>query len=244
MNTQKLIIFSSLFLASTQINAGAMGPIDSISENCRNLYIRGDIGANFFHSSRVDTSGSDYQYLVSPNASISNSIGYTGGVGYQLLPKLRGDVTFTYRPNLNVSVLDNTPEIGRGTLRNYTLMANLYLDIDYFNLPLVPYFMGGIGSSWFKGYNNLYWPVFGINEYGQTKQNFAWQIGTGTTYKVCENFLIDINYQFISLGTASYTGHYDRYTSAPYSLALYGAPTQFNNVYDNQIQIGIRYYIA
>jgi opacity protein-like surface antigen len=221
-----------------------MGPINEISDNCRSLYIRGDIGANFFHSSQVNTSGSDYQFLISPDASISNSIGYTGGVGYQLLPKLRGDVTFTYRPNLNVSVLDNTPEIGRGTLRNYTVMANLYLDIDYFNLPLMPYFMGGIGSSWFKGYNNLNWPVFQINEYGQTKQNFAWQIGAGTSYKVCENFLIDFSYQFIALGTGSYTGHYDRFTVAPYSQSLYGAPTQFTNIYDNQIQVGLRYYIA
>lgn len=242
MNKKNLLL-SGLFLASTQIYAGAMGPIETMPEGCRSLYIRGDIGANFFNSSQVNTSGRDYNFLVSPNASISNSIGYTGGVGYQFLPALRGDVTFTYRPNLNVSVQDNVPETGRGSLRNYTVMANLYLDIDYFNLPMVPYFMGGIGSSWFNGYNNLNWPVVQINEYGQTSQNFAWQIGAGVAYKICDNFLIDFNYQFISLGTASYTGHYDRYAVAPFSPALYGAPTQFTHIYDNQIQVGLRYYI-
>ena len=243
MNNRKLILLSNLVLVSSYIYAGDMG-LAEVPDSLKRLYIRGDIGANFFNSSQVDTSGSDYNYLISPSASISNSVGYTGGSGYQFFPKLRGDVTFSYRPNLNVKVLDNTPEAGTGTLKNYTVMANLYLDIDYFNLPIVPYFMAGIGSSWFNGYNNLYWPVPQINEYGQTKQNFAWQLGAGASYKIFENFLMDINYQYLAIGTASYTGHYDRYAPAAFTQSLYGAPTQFNNVYDNQIQIGLRYYMS
>ena len=242
MSNRSLIFLSNLVLVSSHIYAGSMGLVE-VPDSFKRLYIRGDIGANFFNSSRVDTGSRDYNYMISPDASISNSVGYTGGLGYQFFPKLRSDVTFSYRPNLNVKVLDDTPVTGTGILKNYTVMANLYLDIDYFNLPIVPYFMAGIGSSWFNCYTNLYWPVFEFNEYGQIKQNFSWQIGAGASYNVFENFLIDINYQYIALGTASYTGHFDRYPTAAFTQSLSGSPTQFNNIYDNQIQIGLRYYI-
>jgi hypothetical protein len=55
---------------------------------------------------------------------------------------------------------------------------------------------------------------------------------------------MDINYQYLAIGTTSYTGHYDRYAPAAFTQSLYGAPTQFNNIYDNQIQIGLRYYMS
>ena len=243
MNHKNPILLLTLTLASTQIYAGAMGSIEAPPDNCRSWYIRGDIGGNFYNNPQVSTAGSDNNAVISPNSSISNSMGYTGGVGYQFLHGLRADVTFTARPNINVSVLDSIPEFGRGTLRNYTVMANLYLDLDYFNMPIVPYFMGGVGSSWFNGYNNINWPVIQQNEFGQTTQRFAWQIGVGGTHKVVENLLIDLNYQFIALGTTNYTGHYDQNPVAPYPPGLYGAPTSFANIKDNQIQIGLRYYI-
>jgi opacity protein-like surface antigen len=118
-------------------------------------------------------------------------------------------------------------------------MVNAYYDMD-FNAPVTPYIMGGLGVS-SNSTNTIYWPFVQQNEFGHSVSHFAWQVGAGLSYALQDNFLIDLNYQFVDLGKFSNTGQYD--AGGPFNLGLTGTPTSFNTLYSNQVQLGLRYYI-
>lgn len=213
------------------------------SGSTKSLYIRSDIGGNFYLHSPATTAAGNNSDMVSPDSSISSSMGYDLGLGYQIYSCLRTDLTFTYRTNIDISVLDNVPEIGKGTLRNYTIMGNLYYDLDYFKSNFIPYLSGGIGFCSFKGTKSIYWPVVQQYEFGRTTNNFAWEVGAGLSYRFSKNVLIDLSYQFLGLFSAKYTGKYNQPPVGSFNASLTGAPTQFKNIYNNQIQIGLRFYV-
>ncbi|QMT59753.1 outer membrane protein [Legionella sp. PC997] len=235
MKKNIIYIISGLIFAGN-LYSGTMGTNTPI----RNLYIRGDLGYNFFN----DPSAMTASYLSNTPISaldthIEDRLGYSVGIGYRFMPQLRTDVTFTYRPSISFQATDDAPEIGTAKLRNYTVMANGYYDFDL-NLPVMPYLMAGIGLS-SNTTNSIYWPFVQQNEFGHTVNHFAWQVGAGLAYALCDRLLLDFNYQFVDLGKFSNTGHYD--TGGPFNIGLIGTPTSFNTLYSNQIQVGLRYYI-
>lgn len=167
-------------------------------------------------------------------------MGYSGGIGYRFLPQLRGDVTFTYRPSIKFSVIDSVPEVGIGKLTNYSIMANAYYDINL-NIPFIPYIMGGVGVSSNKTHR-VFFPVVVQHEYGTFTQSATWQVGAGVSYPILKQLLVDLNYQYINLRKFNNTGHFDVDPVPPFVAGLIGTPTSFQNLYSNQIQLGLRYY--
>lgn len=236
MKKNLVFITTCTALFSGSLFAGTMGPV----ENINNLYLRADLGYNFFNNpSAITASFLSNNQINAIDSDVKNRLGYNVGIGYRFIPQLRGDVTFTYRPSISFQATDDAPEIGVAKLRNYTVMVNGYYDMD-FNLLVTPYVMGGIGVS-SNSTDSIYWPFVQQNEYGHSVSHFAWQVGAGIAFPIQENLLIDLNYQFVDLGKFSNTGQYD--TGGPFNIGLTGTPTSFNTLYSNQIQLGLRYYI-
>lgn len=114
-----------------------------------------------------------------------------------------------------------TGKPGTRDVESYVGMVNLYYDMDKSD-NFTPYLMGGIGMSRNKTksnetlesvsmpdnmtittangtvYHNGYAATRSLD--GDTKDNFAWQLGVGTRYDVNNSLAFDFRYQFKSLG--------------------------------------------
>ena len=115
-----------------------------------------------------------------------------------------------------------------------------YYDFNL-NSPLAPYVMAGIGLG-VNATENIYWPVAAQSEMGKSVTHFVWQVGVGAAYALTSQLKIDLNYQFIDLSSFRNTGIYN-VTAAAGAQGTSGSPTSWGSLYDNQIQLGLRYTI-
>lgn len=199
----------------------------------KKIYARVDLSENFFVTPAASTASAVTNTSISATSeNVSYTPGYNLGLGYQIVPRFRADMDFTYRPSIPFKLIDDAPETGRSHLNNYTFMLNAYYDFKS-KIPIVPYLMAGIGVS-HNSTGSIYWPVFNQYERGRTSTYFAWQAGLGLTYPIRPNLLVDFNYQLVDLGLFRNTG--------TYNVGTPGAPTTWDTLYSNQLQLGLRYY--
>ena len=132
----------------------------------------------------------------------NNSIAIGGGVGWRFTPMFRADTTFTYRPDLG-------PNFGP-SMSNWTGMVNGYVDLNTVHLgAFVPYVKAGLGFA-----ENTVDRGFG------TADHFAWDFGGGLSYALSDHTAVDLDYQYISMGSA---------TTIPEAL------------HANEVKLGLRY---
>ena len=199
------------------------------------IYLRADLGYNFFLTPSATTASFfNNSRINATNTHVANNIGYNLGLGYQLLPRVRSDITFTYRPSISYNLTDNAPEVGKATLNNYTVMLNGYYDFKV-NPEFTPYVGAGIGASR-NSTNFIYWPVAAQKESGRSITQLAWQVGAGFACPLTKRLLFDVSYQFIDLGSFKNTG--------VFNVGPPGAPTSWKTLYSNQVQAGVRYSLA
>lgn len=216
-----------------QISLAVAGSMGSSIIN-PSFYVRGDLGYNFFNQPSATTSSFFNNLKIDgTNEHVGSNIGYNVGFGSTFSSPFRTDLTLTFRPSISFKLVDDAPELGTGTLDNYTLMLNGYYDLP-FNSPLTWYVMAGVGGS-FNNTESIYWPVALQYESGKLLSHFAWQVGIGTSVSVLTNLVVDLNYQFIDLGSFSNTGDFN--------FGPHGAPTRWDTLYSNQVQVGLRYHI-
>jgi opacity protein-like surface antigen len=67
-----------------------------------------------------------------------------------------------------------------------TAMANLYYDIGPTNSGITPYVMAGAGIA------NV-----DVSWASDTSTSFAWQIGAGLSYKIDDDFTVDVGYRYL-----------------------------------------------
>lgn len=227
----KFVVIGSISLMSGSVLAAA-APSLYVAPT-KKIYARVDLSENFFITPAASTSSAVNNTSISASSeNVSYTPGYNLGLGYQIVPRFRVDMDFTYRPSIPFKLIDDAPETGKGHLNNYTFMFNAYYDFKS-KIPIVPYLMAGIGVS-HNSTSKIYWLTFNQYENGQTSTYFAWQLGLGLTYPIRPNLLVDFNYQLVDLGTFRNTG--------TYNVGTPSAPTTWNTLFSNQLQLGLRYY--
>lgn len=247
MNKNKVDIMVSLIglSASFLSYAGTMGVVEAPT---RNLYLTASANYNMFDVNRATTTSITNDSISALASSMQNRWGYGGGIGFIYCDQLRFDFITQARPNVHYSVTDTVPETARGTVDITSYMFNAYYTLPtlaYFNLSpfnLSPYFTVGIGPS-MTSTSQIFWPDASVNqlEGGHRIINFAWQVGAGVSYALTDYLDLDFNYEFFGLNKFANNGFFTQLAPEGDSAAGQAAPTTFRRLYDNQLQIGVRY---
>ncbi len=200
------------------------------------------------------------------NTSFSASALFDIGVGYQVNPWLRGDVTLEYRGGGHFQSLYvlNAPASGgntqyadfyRASTSSVVGLINVYADLGTW-YGVTPFVGAGIGMS----HNNL----FGMTDNGQVTSgagatgpsggyfsdggtnNLAWALMAGLDFDVSQNLKLELGYRYLNLGKYSSgasnclngTG-----TGTGFSLATCGGSSNYvrtsNTLASNDFRLGL-----
>lgn len=216
--------------------AGEMGIVPEVS----GLYAEAMLDYNGYHFNRAYTASFfGPEEIRAPSALIRNRFGYGLGVGYRFNDYIRTAFTFQARPSVRYQVVDDGPERADGDFDSYAYLMNAYLSHPSLSMEnFTPYIMGGLGVAQNKT-SNIFWPLAVQTEFSDRTTQFAWQAGIGGLYAVNPHWMVDINYHFVSLGEVKNSGQYDAVGAN--GVPANGAPTRFNRIYSNQVELGVIY---
>lgn len=156
-------------------------------------YLRIDAGYAF----NRDSEGSQSAGALS-SESIGDATVWGAGIGYRFDENLRGDVTFSYRPDADVSATTLAGNTATTEVNALSVMVNAYWDFAPID-KITPYLGAGIGMAHLDTSDQT--TTGGIaTESGSTSDNFAWSLTAGAAYEIIENTSLDMNYRFINLG--------------------------------------------
>ena len=209
-------------------------------------YLRADLG----YSITLDDDETFFDSAENDSLDMDPDSGarYQIGVGMKLNDFLRTDVTISYRDNLTEvgayfdadgipNKVSNELDSDAFQTSNWSTMVNIYVDplraagLD--TGAFSPYLQGGIG--WARNTTeDLKFSNAGTI-FGDTHNDFAWQIGAGVTYDITEHWKLDLSYRFIDMGEARAS---NRYVDG-------GAPVRLGNIdFDlqaHEVLIGLQY---
>ena len=222
-------------------------------------YLRGDVGVGVLDVGEIRTTlGKGYElpsgYTID-NHQFGEQFFAGAGVGYQFNGFLRGDITGEYRGGSGFSYVesfDNFDEYGNkstgidyhtGHLRSILVLANGYFDLGTW-CGLTPYIGGGIGTAFHRvaGHVDI-GAGSALGGFGSAKAqdttSLAWAAHAGITYHVTPNFLVDVGYRFVDMGSVK---------SGPVvcvnSDACAAASYKFKDIISHDVRIGLRYLIG
>lgn len=205
--------------ALTLMSATAWTPAPSLAGE---PYLRLDLGGSFAPSSSLTDAGdcTAPTALLGCNADWSGggsaSPVFSGGLGYQALPWLRGDVAFGYRPLHSLDARPSSvPELSiTADTASGSLLATIYLDFAGFfpdTLAQVrPYIGAGAGvaiNSTDAGALKLQgFPEFNTTLEGRTTVQPAWSITAGAAVPITDTISLNLGWRFTDLGKAQVAG--------------------------------------
>lgn len=168
-------------------------PSANMSHVVSGPYLRIDLGYGF----NMNPDGTQSAGNLS-SESVANSVLAGGGIGYRFNENMRGDMTFTYRPDADVSATTVAANTTSSEISALSVMLNAYWDITTTH-DFTPYIGAGFGYAHLSTSDQT--TTGGVaTETGATSDNFAWSLTAGTAYKLFDNMLLDMNYRFINMG--------------------------------------------
>lgn len=173
------------------------------------LYLKGEVGASISRKmGRIL-----FQDQMGNNGALENNDVGTGatlglGVGKQFSDNFRAELMFNYRVGNELDTNENLSTIGSPTtadLSSSSLFANLNYDVakvQVQNTTIVPYIGVGIGFAVNElGDVTEVAPGGTVVWQGDTKTNFAWQIGAGVGIPLTDKLTFDAGYRYVDLGS-------------------------------------------
>jgi opacity protein-like surface antigen len=220
-------------------------------------YLRGDIGM-------TNTRGKLFAPAYDDASTLSvNQLGhgFTGGtsygvgVGYQFNSWFRADITGEYRSKVmfsgtdfaNIAGLGPISDVYSARFSSWVAMANVYVDLGTW-WCITPFVGAGVGGAFnqIDGLQDLgSIPSPGVGSVNSAsyfanaanKTSFAWAAHAGLSYKVNQNFTVELAYRYLDLGNAV-TGKGDTFDGI---LGGRGRPFQFNDLTSQDIKLGVRW---
>lgn len=186
-------------------------------------YLRGDVA--WSHNVDPDLSEAGVQFT---GESFDDIWEFGAGIGYNLGDHVRGDITFDYRSDTDVSgitgLITHTAD-----LSSAIVLANLYYDIlsrDRF----APYVGFGFGISYNKtGVRAIAPPVSSTG--GDDKTSLALSAMAGFSYRIHNGWMLDAGYRYLYMGDAR-TG-----------IGLAPGALKIDDIQAHELRIGVRYEI-
>ncbi|HEX2257083.1 MAG TPA: outer membrane beta-barrel protein [Afifellaceae bacterium] len=136
------------------------------------------------------------------------------GIGYRLLPALRGEAQLIYHPDFDYSGTANFlgvtgPQPVTAELETLSALLAGYLDLARLGVPSVgpvePYIGGGIGLSRHSISSVIYrFPELGANAAtivrGGTNTSFSFMLTGGAALPLSDRVTLDVGYRYLDLG--------------------------------------------
>jgi len=226
-------------------------------------YIKGDVGVGVTASSALSSTanaagGSDAIY----NSSVSEAALFDVGVGYQVTPWFRADVTGELRGGSSFQGLEVCNNCGgnnqfsdfyRGNISSTIGLVNGYFDLGTW-YGFTPFVGASVGVAFNKAYGatdtgaaytTIGQPGAPVGGYfgNASTTNLAWALSAGADFSVSHNLKLELGYRFLDYGKFN--------TGASNCLAP-GTPTGFGcgasykvaskELYSNDFRLGLRYY--
>jgi opacity protein-like surface antigen len=219
-------------------------PLQPVQEFASNWYIRGDAGYGFLHtSSGANVAAPPITTGAPPFSStrIDSAGTFDAGVGYRI-GWFRADVTETV--GTGSKYVGNTasfsPDV-TAKIWNLTTLFNAYFDLGTW-WGFTPYVGAGVGFSALRATelvdNSVIAAGGSIGGANSFSYDLAWAANAGVSYYVSRNWLIDVSYRYLDMGTPR---------SNVASLVGVGTSTvgtiSYGNITAQQIRFGFRYQI-
>ena len=185
-------------------------------------YLRGDVGVGVLDFNQFDHTQTNAAFLWPADwqivqKDIQDTAIFGVGIGYELNNWLRFDVTGEYRTKAMFKATGSYTQNCAGGLTcfdvnsgNYSavvVLANAYVDLGTW-WCLTPYIGAGVGGAFNRisgvqdnGINSDGTVGFGFASGDTWSTTLAWDVQAGLTYNVTNNFKVDLNYRFLSLGS-------------------------------------------
>lgn len=163
------------------------------------------------------------------------------GVGYRFTPRLRADVTFSYRAGFELEDSDKAPSSYSGNIASYNVMVNGYVDFPLERWPrVVPYVGAGIGYANNKIGDITNWNLPplppGISTLrGGSSSSVAWQLSVGASIALTPKITLDVAYRYLDSGKIeTNAGNVTGFFAQPYDGVTGYLHTQ-------ELQVGLRF---
>jgi opacity protein-like surface antigen len=185
-------------------------------------YLRGDVGVGVLNFTDFDHSQTNPAFVWPPSwqivrKDIQDTTIFGFGVGYEFNNWLRFDVTAEYRTKAMFKATGSYTDscagggvcfdVNTGNYSAIVTMANAYLDLGTW-WCITPYIGAGVGGAFNhitgvqdNGINSDGTVGFGYAPTDSWNTTLAWNVQAGLTYNVTNNFKVDFNYRFLSLGS-------------------------------------------
>lgn len=212
---------------------GILPPAPVLDEEAfEGWYLRGDVG--YVHAKRpeADFSAAPFNGGMS-DERIGDAAVVGFGIGYQLSPMFRTDVTLDHRfgATFKGALVDTgVPMSDRAHIQSTTLMLNGYVDLALTE-SLTPYVGAGIGiaSTTLGDYTRT--TGAGVQERlaGGVDDSFAWALMAGIGYQFAPGITVDLGYRYVSLGDVKTRGYES------------GAGADIASIGAHEVRLGVRY---
>jgi opacity protein-like surface antigen len=163
------------------------------------------------------------------------------GVGYRFSPRLRVDVTASYRSGYKLEGEDTAPSSYSADITSYNAMVNGYIDFPLERTKtIVPYVGAGLGYARNKidDISNPNLPPLppGLSTLpGGTKSGVAWQLSLGAGIQLTPKVILDVGYRYLDSGKIETSaGHVTGFFAQPYDGAT-------GYLRAHELQVGLRF---
>jgi opacity protein-like surface antigen len=224
-------------------------------------YLRGDIGMTNQRVGKLDNVLFDSTVVVHEKVFAASPL-FGVGLGYKYNNWLRFDGTAEYRGGAQFSGFDTyTFNDGvdapftrmndyRAVKSEWLFLANAYLDLGTWR-SVTPFVGAGIGTSrnTISGFRDMdptncpscTPPIGSAVAYAApaSKWNFAWALHAGLSYQVTPNFIVELAYRYVDLGSAQ-SGDLIGFDGTNNVFN----PMLFKHLTSNDLKLGVRWMFA
>ncbi len=170
------------------------------------------------------------------STDIDDTFILSAGFGMPLDTNIRGDISITYRDNMDISGVDGAGNSVNGDVDSVDTMFSLYYDFKQVhdiigNDTITPYVGAGIGLS--------YLAASKLKTSGQSTENDAYAVDlsyaamAGVAADLSDTVSVDLGYRFVNLGQFEHDGTFEDGSRS--------TATEYDDLFSHEVRAGIRY---
>ena len=222
MFSKKLLVIAAAAGAIFAATADS-GSASTMSSHHHKYSVKGYVGADFYSkfkgatNANIGTTAAPILVSYAKKHPKSNAA-YGIAVGYEVDHNFTAALDFSFRePKYSNTATVATVGYPFSTkIKTYTLFLNGMYDVVKYG-SFTPYVTAGIGYANVKAGSTS---VNGTAVTFKKDNNFAWNVGLGSKYKINHNFDADLSYKYISLGKLKNKQSLPKMTVAAQEVAL------------------------